>query len=179
MKYCPISTTCINPASIQNLLTLFSCESNSIRSSYRCNRRFWCDGMSFSKRTGSWWRHEQVSIAAGVVRRPTRTGDSGNKEGRGVREARSPTGTEHSTSGAHRSDRSRRHSSGDTHPTFGLPSALCARGEGVQGVLTLFCSGAAQVCHDDRVVELKEQLEVEEEGGYRQEEEVEERGEVE
>ena len=28
--------------------------------------------------------------------------------------------------------------------------------EGVQGVLTLFCSGAAQVCHDDRVVELKE-----------------------
>ena len=37
------------------------------------------------------------------------------------------------------------------------------RGEGVEGVLTLFCSGAAQVCHDDRVVELKEQLEVEEE----------------
>ena len=34
--------------------------------------------------------------------------------------------------------------------------------EGVQGVLTLFCSGAAQVCHDDRVVELKEQPEVEE-----------------
>ena len=45
------------------------------------------------------------------------------------------------------------------------------RGEGVQDVLTLFCSGAAQVCHDDRVVELKEQLEVEEEGGDRQEEE--------
>ena len=44
------------------------------------------------------------------------------------------------------------------------------RGEGVQGVLTLFCSGAAQVCHDDRVVELKEQLEVEEEDGDRQEE---------
>ena len=42
------------------------------------------------------------------------------------------------------------------------------RGEGVQGVLTLFCSGAAQVCHDDRVVELKEQLEVEEEDGDRQ-----------
>ena len=37
------------------------------------------------------------------------------------------------------------------------------RSEGVQGVLTLFCSGAAQVCRDDRVVELKEQLEVEEE----------------
>ena len=44
------------------------------------------------------------------------------------------------------------------------------RGEGVEGVLTLFCSGAAQVCHDDRVVELKEQLEVEEEDGDRQEE---------
>ena len=38
---------------------------------------------------------------------------------------------------------------------------------------TLFCSGAAQVCHDDRVVELKEQLEVEEEDGDRQEEKVE------
>ena len=56
---------------------------------------------------------------------------------------------------------------------------LCVRGEEVQGVLTLFCSGAAQVCHDDRVVELKEQLEVEEEDGDRQEEEVEEKGEVE
>ena len=44
------------------------------------------------------------------------------------------------------------------------------RSEGVQGVLTLFCSGAAQACHDDRVVELKEQLEVEEEDGDRQEE---------
>ena len=54
------------------------------------------------------------------------------------------------------------------------------RGEGVHGVLTLFCSGAAQVCHDDRVVELKEQLEVEEEDGDRQEEKVEvESGEVE
>ena len=51
----------------------------------------------------------------------------------------------------------------------------CERGEGVQGVLTLFCSGAAQVCHDDRAVELKEQLEVEEEDGDRQEEEVEEK----
>ena len=45
----------------------------------------------------------------------------------------------------------------------------CVGGEGVQGVLTLFCSGAAQACHDDRVVELKEQLEVEEEDGDRQE----------
>ena len=35
------------------------------------------------------------------------------------------------------------------------------RGERVQGVLTLLCSGAAQAFHDDRVVELKEQLEVE------------------
>ena len=43
------------------------------------------------------------------------------------------------------------------------------RSEGVQGVLTLFCSGAAQVCHDDRV-------EVEEEDGDRQEEQVEEKG---
>ena len=53
------------------------------------------------------------------------------------------------------------------------PLVVCERGEGVQGVLTLFCSGAAQVCHDDRVVELKEQLEVEEEDGDRQKEEVE------
>ena len=43
--------------------------------------------------------------------------------------------------------------------------------EDVQGVLTLFCSGAAQVCHDLRVNELREQLEVEEEDGDRQEEE--------
>ena len=45
------------------------------------------------------------------------------------------------------------------------------RVEDVQGVLTLFCSGGAQVCHDDRVVELKEQLEVEEEDTKGQEEE--------
>ena len=43
----------------------------------------------------------------------------------------------------------------------------------VQGVLTLFCSGAAQVCHALRVGELSEHLEVEEEDGDRQEEEVE------
>ena len=50
--------------------------------------------------------------------------------------------------------------------------AFCGRGEGVQGVLTLFCSGAAQVaCHALRVEELREQLEVEEEDGDRQEEE--------
>ena len=46
--------------------------------------------------------------------------------------------------------------------------------EDVQGVLTLFCSGAAQVvCHALRVEEPREQLEVEEEDGDRQEEEVE------
>ena len=54
---------------------------------------------------------------------------------------------------------------------------ICGGDEGVQGVLTLFCSGAAQACHDDRVVELKEQLEVEEEDGDRQEEEEEVEGE--
>ena len=43
------------------------------------------------------------------------------------------------------------------------------RSEGVQGVLTLFCGGAAQTCHDDRVVELKEQLVVEEVDGEGQE----------
>ena len=45
----------------------------------------------------------------------------------------------------------------------------CERGEGVQGVLTLFCSGAAQVCHDDRVVELGERLAMEEEDREKQE----------
>ena len=40
---------------------------------------------------------------------------------------------------------------------------------GVQGVLTLFCGGVAQTCHDDRVVELKEQPVVEEVDGERQE----------
>ena len=44
---------------------------------------------------------------------------------------------------------------------------------GVQGALTLFCGGVAQAFHDDRVVELKEQLEVQEEDGDRQEEKVE------
>ena len=49
----------------------------------------------------------------------------------------------------------------------------CEGVEDVQGVLTLSCSGAAQVCHALRVDELREQLEVEEEDGDRQEEEVE------
>ena len=57
--------------------------------------------------------------------------------------------------------------------SFAVVHGCCERGEGVQGILTLFCSGAAQVCHDLRVVELKEQLEVEEEDGDRQEEKVE------
>ena len=56
-------------------------------------------------------------------------------------------------------------------------SCVCERGEGVQGVQTLFCSGAAQVvCHALRVEEVSGQLEVEEEDGDRQEEEVEEKG---
>ena len=55
----------------------------------------------------------------------------------------------------------------------------CERGEGVQGVLTLFGRGKAQICHALRVVELSEQLEVEEEDGDSQEEETQERGEIE
>ena len=55
-------------------------------------------------------------------------------------------------------------------------SLLCVRGEGVQGVLTLFCGGVAQTCHDDRVVELKEQLGVEEVDGEGQEGKVKEEG---
>ena len=54
------------------------------------------------------------------------------------------------------------------------------RREGVQGVLTLICGGVAQTCHDDRVVELKEQLgteEVDGEGLEGQEEKVKEEGE--
>ena len=47
----------------------------------------------------------------------------------------------------------------------------CEGVEDVQGVLALFCSGAAQVCHALRVGELRERLEVEEEDGDRQEEE--------
>ena len=43
------------------------------------------------------------------------------------------------------------------------------RGEGVQGVLTLNVGGVAQAFHDDRVVEFKEQLVVEEVDGEGQE----------
>ena len=50
------------------------------------------------------------------------------------------------------------------------------RGEGVQGVLTLICGGVAQTCYDDRVVELKEQLGIEEADGEGQEGKVKEEG---
>ena len=53
---------------------------------------------------------------------------------------------------------------------------MCVRVEGVQYVLTPFCSGVAQTCHDDRVVELKEQLGVEEEDRERQEGKIKEEG---
>ena len=56
---------------------------------------------------------------------------------------------------------------------FSLP---CVRGEGVQGVLTLICGGVAQTCHDDRVVELKEQLGIEEVDGEGQEGPTKEKG---
>ena len=39
-------------------------------------------------------------------------------------------------------------------PEVSSKSTSCVRGEGVQGVLTHFCGGVAQTCHDDRVVEL-------------------------
>ena len=42
------------------------------------------------------------------------------------------------------------------------PLDNCGRGEGVVGVLTLFVGGVAEAFHDDRVVELRVQLGVEE-----------------
>ena len=60
----------------------------------------------------------------------------------------------------------------DTRPSF----TNCERVGGVQGVLTLICDGVAQTCHDDRVVELKEQLVVEEVDGEGQEGKVKEEG---
>ena len=47
---------------------------------------------------------------------------------------------------------------------------------GVQGALALFCGGVAQICHDDRVVELQEQLVVVEVDGEGQEGQVKEEG---
>ena len=71
MKYCPFSTTLRNPASIQNLLNLFCCDSLSIRSPYCCNRRSWFAGSSQSKRNfcldhtehewGTWLSHHNGS----------------------------------------------------------------------------------------------------------------------
>ena len=55
-------------------------------------------------------------------------------------------------------------------------SSFCERVGGVQGALTLFCGGVAQNCHDDRVVELKEQFVVEEVDGEGQEGKVKEEG---
>ena len=48
--------------------------------------------------------------------------------------------------------------------TTAQSNKLCESGRS-SGVLTLFCSRVAQTCHDDRVVELKEQLVVEEVDG--------------
>ena len=53
-------------------------------------------------------------------------------------------------------------------------SCFCEGVGAVQGALTLFCGGEAQTCHDDGVVELKEQLVVEEIEGERQERKVKE-----
>ena len=63
---------------------------------------------------------------------------------------------------------------------FHMSSKICKGVGGVQGALTLFCGGVAQAFHDDRVVELKEQLVVEEVDGEGQEGKVkeEERGRI-
>ena len=55
----------------------------------------------------------------------------------------------------------------------------CVRSEGVQGVLTLIWGGVAQTSHDDRVVELKEQLGIEEKDGEGQEGPKRKKGEIE
>ena len=49
IKWCPISTTFRNPASIQNLFNLYCCDSFSIRSQFYCNRRSLLAGSSQSK----------------------------------------------------------------------------------------------------------------------------------
>ena len=53
---------------------------------------------------------------------------------------------------------------GTVEPAEGQKVGLitCEGVGGVQGALTLNVGGVAQTCHDDRVVELKEQLVVEE-----------------
>ena len=45
MKYCPTSTVVRNPASVQNLLTRFCCDSLSTRSWYFCKKSY-CAGSS-------------------------------------------------------------------------------------------------------------------------------------
>ena len=83
-RYCPTSTIRINPASLQNLLTLLSGESDSIRSMYCCHRIWWFKEFSFCKGTSalisprtidwpirisgstdpSWWLSNSSQIAA-------------------------------------------------------------------------------------------------------------------
>ena len=65
------------------------------------------------------------------------------------------------------------HSSGQKHKDYST-STQCEGVGGVQGALTLFRGGEAQAFHDDRAVELKEQLVVEEVDGARQERKVKE-----
>ena len=50
MKYCPISTTFRNHASVQHLLNLSCCDSFSVRSPYCCSRRFLLAKSSQSKK---------------------------------------------------------------------------------------------------------------------------------
>ena len=68
------------------------------------------------------------------------------------------------------------HTNTNKHTKHTHTHTNCVRGEGVQVVLTLICGGEAQTCHDDRVVELKEQLGVEEVDGEGQEGKVKEEG---
>ena len=60
--------------------------------------------------------------------------------------------------------------------SLNLAYSVCEGVGGVQGALTLFCGGVAQAFHDDRVVELKGQLVVEEVDGEGQEGKVKEEG---
>ena len=67
----------------------------------------------------------------------------------------------------------------DTKTAMTLFLMVCCSCEGVggvQGAVTLFCGGVAQAFHNDRVVELKEQLVVEEVDGEGQEGKVKEEG---
>ena len=64
MKYCPISTNMY-----KSCITLFSCESNLIRCSKHCNRRFWCEVMSILQRNfcldfteNNWLSHQHIKL---------------------------------------------------------------------------------------------------------------------